>query len=110
MPKDTSIDGLGLDQRIVSSRICSHANSSIMLSIGNASPTALAKPSLPTSRLEGLGFYVICPNDVDLTNDLIERLRSEQAKNQNRDQTERAGETSEKGEKDSQNLALSLTQ
>lgn len=60
MPKGTSIDGLCLDQRIMSD-ICSHANSSIWLSIGNTSPAALAKLSPSESLLEGLGIDVVGP-------------------------------------------------
>lgn len=84
MPKGTSIDGLCLNQWIVSG-MCSHANSSMRRSIGNASPAMLAFVSLPASLLEGIGIDVICADDVDLTSGLIDRLRNEQTQNQEQD-------------------------
>ena len=76
VPKGTSIDALKLDPYLVAG-ICSHANSSLRLSIGDASPAALAKVSLPPSLLEGLGIDVVAPDDVDLTPGLIDKLRKE---------------------------------
>ena len=77
IPKGVSIDGLGLDAWIVAD-ICSHANSSLRLSIGNASPMALAKAALPASLLEGLGLELIPPNEVETRPELIARLKQKQ--------------------------------
>lgn len=74
--KGTSIDGLGLDAWIVAG-ICSHANSSLRLSIGDASPMALAKVALPASLLEGLGLELVPPDELETRPELIERLKQE---------------------------------
>lgn len=76
IPKGTSIDALGLDPWIMGG-ICSHANSSLRLSIGDASPAALAEVCLPRELLEGLGVRRIEPEDVETRPELIERLRAE---------------------------------
>lgn len=76
VPKGTSIDGLGLDQWVLAG-ICSHANSSLRLAIGNASPMALAKAALPASLLDGLGLELVPPRDVETRPELVERLRRE---------------------------------
>ena len=76
VPKGTSIDGLGLDALIVAG-ICSHANSSMRLSIGDASPMALAKAALPASLLEGLGLELVPPDEVETRPELIDRLKQE---------------------------------
>ena len=76
IPKGTSIDGLGLDPWLVAG-ICSHANSSLRLSIGDASPAALAEVCLPRELLEGLGVRRVDPEDVETRPELIERLRAE---------------------------------
>lgn len=76
IPKGTSVDGLGLDPFIVAG-ICSHANSSIRLAIGNASPMALAKAALPASLLEGLGLDLIPPDKVETRPELVDRLKQE---------------------------------
>ena len=77
VPKGTSIDALGLDAWVVAG-ICSHANSSMRLSIGDASPMALAKAALPESLLEGLGLEVVPPDEVELRPCLVRRLKQEQ--------------------------------
>ena len=77
--KGVSIDGLGLDSWLVAG-ICSHVNSSMRLSIGNASPMALAKAALPASLLEGLGLELIPANEVETRPKLIERLKQERDK------------------------------
>jgi hypothetical protein len=79
IPKGTSIDGLGLDAWTVAG-ICSHANSSLRLSIGNASPMALAKAALPASLLEGLGLELVPPDEVETRPELIDRLKQERNK------------------------------
>ena len=79
VPKGTSIDKLDLNAWIVAG-ICSHANSSMRLSVGDASPMALAKAALPASLLEGLGLDVVAPDEVELRPDLIRRLKQEQNK------------------------------
>lgn len=76
IPKGTSIDGLGLDAWLVAG-ICSHANSSLRLAIGDASPMALAKAALPASLLEGLGLELVPPGEVETRPELIPRLRAE---------------------------------
>ena len=76
IPKGTSIDGLGLDAWTVAG-ICSHANSSMRLSIGDASPMALAKAALPASLLEGLGLELVPPDELETRPELIERLKQE---------------------------------
>ena len=76
VPKGTSIDGLGLDQWVVAG-ICSHANSSMRLSIGDASPMALAKAALPASLLEGLGLELVPPDEVETRPELVDRLKQE---------------------------------
>lgn len=79
VPKGTSIDGLGLDPWLLAG-ICSHANSSLRLSIGDASPMKLAKAALPPSLLEGLGLDVVPPDDVETRPELITRLKQERNK------------------------------
>lgn len=74
--KGTSIDGLGLDAWLVAG-ICSHANSSLRLAIGDTSPMALAKAALPASLLEGLGLELVPPDEVETRPELIERLKQE---------------------------------
>lgn len=74
--KGTSIDGLGLDAWVVAG-ICSHANSSLRLAIGDTSPMALAKAALPASLLEGLGLELVPPDEVETRPELIERLKRE---------------------------------
>ena len=74
--KGTSIDGLGLDAWLVAG-ICSHVNSSMRLSIGDASPMALAKAALPAPLLEGLGLELVPPDEVEARPELIERLKQE---------------------------------
>lgn len=74
--KGTSIDDLGLDPWIVSG-ICSHANSSLRLAIGDASPMALAKAALPASLLEGLGLDLVPPDEVETRPELVDRLKQE---------------------------------
>lgn len=76
IPKGTSIDGLGLDAWAVAG-VCSHANSSMRLSIGNASPMALAKAALPASLLEGLGLELVPPDEVEARPELVDRLKQE---------------------------------
>ena len=76
VPKGTSIDGLGLDAWLVAG-ICSHANSSMRLSIGDASPMALAKAALPASRLDGLGLELVPPDEVETRPELVDRLKQE---------------------------------
>ena len=76
IPKGTSIDGLGLDAWTVAG-ICSHVNSSLRLSIGNASPMALAKAALPACLLEGLGLELVPPDEVETRPELIGRLEQE---------------------------------
>ena len=76
IPKGTSIDGLGLDAWTVAG-ICSHANSSMRLSIGDASPMALAKAALPAPLLEGLGLELVPPDEVETRPELVERLKRE---------------------------------
>ena len=76
VPKGTSIDGLGLDAWLVAG-ICSHANSSLRLAIGDTSPMALAKAALPASLLEGLGLELVPPDEVETRPELIDRLRQE---------------------------------
>ncbi len=76
VPKGTSIDALGLDAWLVAG-ICSHANSSLRLAIGDASPMALAKTALPASLLDGLGLELIPPEEVETRPELVERLRRE---------------------------------
>lgn len=76
IPKGTSIDGLGIDAWIVVG-ICSHANSSMRLSIGDASPMALAKAALPAPLLEGLGLALVPPDEVETRLELIGRLKQE---------------------------------
>lgn len=76
IPKGTSIDGLGLDAWLVAG-ICSHANSSLRLAIGDTSPMALAKAALPASLLEGLGLELVPPDEVETRPELIERLKRE---------------------------------
>ena len=76
IPKGTSIDGLGLDSWLVAG-ICSHANSSMRLSIGDASPMALAKAALPAPLLEGLGLELVPPDEVETRPELIDRLKQE---------------------------------
>lgn len=79
VPKGTSIDGLGLDAWVVAG-ICSHANSSLRLAIGNASPMALAKAALPASLLEGLGLELVPPDEVETRPELVDRLKQERDK------------------------------
>lgn len=79
VPKGTSIDALGLDPWIMAG-VCSHANSSIRLALGDASPMALAKAALPASLLEGLGLDIVAPDDVETRPELIERLKQERGK------------------------------
>lgn len=79
IPKGTSIDNLELDNWLVAG-ICSHANSSLRLAIGNTSPMALAQTALPASLLEGLGLELIAPSQVELQPQLIERLKQERNK------------------------------
>ena len=76
VPKGTSIDGLGLDAWLVAG-ICSHANSSLRLAIGDASPMALAEAALPASLLEGLGLELVPPDEVETRPELIGRLKQE---------------------------------
>ncbi len=76
IPKGTSIDALGLDPWIMGG-ICSHANSSLRLSIGDASPAALAEVALPRGLLDGLGVRALPPAEVETRPELIERLRAE---------------------------------
>ena len=76
IPKGTSIDGLGLDAWLVAG-ICSHVNSSMRLSIGDASPMALAEAALPAPLLEGLGLDLIPPDEVETRPELIDRLKQE---------------------------------
>ena len=77
--KGTSIDGLGLDAWIVAG-ICSHANSSLRLAIGDTSPMALAKAALPASLLEGLGLELVPPDEVETRPEPIDRLKQERDK------------------------------
>lgn len=79
--KGTSIDSLGLDAWLVAG-ICSHANSSLRLAIGDASPMALAKAALPAPLLEGLGLDVVPPEEVETRPELIERLKRERGNKQ----------------------------
>lgn len=79
IPKSTSIDALELDAWIMA-EICSHANSSTRLSIGNASPMALAQIALPASLLDGLGLVLIPPDKVETRPELISRLKQERGK------------------------------
>ena len=74
IPKGTSIDGLNLSAWDVGN-ICSHVNSSVRLSIGNATPMALAKLALPASLLDGLGLELIEPQNVQARPELIEHAR-----------------------------------
>lgn len=76
IPKGTSIDGGGLDPWIMGG-ICSHANSSLRLSIGDASPAALAEARLPSGPLEGLGARRVPPAEVETRPGLVDRLRAE---------------------------------
>lgn len=76
IPKGTSIDGLGLDAWTVAG-VCSHANSSMRLSIGDASPMALARAALPAPLLEGLGLELVPPDEVETRPELIDRLEQE---------------------------------
>ena len=76
IPKGTSIDGGGLDPWIMGG-ICSHANSSLRLSIGDASPAALAEARLPSGPLEGLGARRGPPAEVETRPGLVDRLRAE---------------------------------
>ena len=76
IPRGTSIDGLGLDAWTVAG-VCSHANSSLRLSIGNASPMALAQLALPAPLLEGLGLELVPPDEVETRPELIDRLKKE---------------------------------
>lgn len=76
IPKGTSIDGLGLDPWILAG-VCSHANSSMRLSIGNAAPMARALAALPASLLEGFGLKLVAPSKVETRPELIERLKQE---------------------------------
>lgn len=76
IPKGTSIDGLGLDAWLMAG-ICSHANSSLRLAIGDASPMALARAALPAPLLDGLGLRPVAPDEVETRPELIERLRQE---------------------------------
>lgn len=79
IPKRTSIDSLALDQWLMAG-ICSHVNSGLRPSIGDASPMALAKVALPASLLEGLDFEAVLPGKVETRSELIDRLKREQAK------------------------------
>lgn len=79
IPKGTSLDSLGLNAWIMA-EICSHANSSTRLSIGNASPMALAQIALPASLLDGLGLVLIPPDKVETRPELISRLKQERDK------------------------------
>ncbi len=74
LPKGTSFDAIGLDAYLISG-ICSHVNSSLRRSIGDASPLRLARLCLPASLLDGLGVDTVPPDDVDLTPGLIDRIR-----------------------------------
>jgi len=76
IPKGTSIDGLGLDPWIMGG-ICSHASSSLRLSIGDSSPAALAEARLPSGPLEGLGVRRVPPAEVETRPGLVDRLRAE---------------------------------
>lgn len=76
IPKGASIDALGLDPWLMGG-ICSHANSSLRLSVGDASPAALAAVALPAALLDGLGISAVPPADVETRPELIERLRAE---------------------------------
>lgn len=76
LPKGTSFSAIGLDAYLMAG-ICSHVNSSLRKSIGDASPLQLARLCLPASLLNGLGIDTITPEDVDLTPNLIEKLRLE---------------------------------
>ena len=73
IPKGASIDALSLNLEVIGG-ICSHANSSIRLSIGNATPLALAKAALPASLLDGLRVKSIPPEQVEMRPELITRL------------------------------------
>ena len=75
IPKGTSIDELKLDAWLLAG-VCSHANSSLRLAIGNASPMALALTALPKELLDGLGLELIAPDKVETKPDLIEHLRA----------------------------------
>lgn len=57
--------------------ICSHANSTLRLSAGDASPAALAEAALPRELLDGLGVAAVPPSEVETRPELIERLRAE---------------------------------
>jgi hypothetical protein len=81
--KGASIDGLELEAWLVAG-ICSHVNSSMRLSIGDASPMALAKAALPASLLEGLGLELIPPDEVETRPELIGRLKQERDDNKQR--------------------------
>ena len=74
LPSGTSFSAIGLDNYLMAG-ICSHVNSSLRKSIGDASPLQLARLCLPASVLDGLGVDTITPDDVDLTPNLIEKLR-----------------------------------
>lgn len=76
IPKGTSIDDLELDSWLMAG-ICSHANSSLRLAIGDASPMALAKIALPGSLLDGLGLEPVEADEVETRPELIERLKQE---------------------------------
>lgn len=78
IPKGTSLDSLGLDSWLVAG-ICSHANSSLRLALGNASPMLLAQAALPPSLLQGLGLELIQPSDVETRPELIDRLKQERS-------------------------------
>lgn len=79
IPKGTSIDALKLDPWVVAG-ICSHANSSLRLALGDASPMALAEAALPAPLLEGLGLGIVAPDEVETRPELIERLKQERGK------------------------------
>lgn len=76
IPKGTSLDELRLDAWLMAG-ICSHANSSMRLSVGNASPMSLAMTALPASLMEGLGLELVSADDVETRPELIERLKEE---------------------------------
>lgn len=82
IPKGTSIDALNLNSWDMA-EICSHANSSLRLAIGNASPMALAQAVLPASLLETLGLELIPPDKVETRPELIDRLKQERNKPSN---------------------------
>lgn len=75
IPKGTSIDKLKLDAWLVAG-ICSHANSSLRLAIGDACPMALAQAALPKGLLDGLGLELIAPEKVETKPSLIEHFRA----------------------------------